>query len=1277
MMKQMPKSPNRQVKFMEVLFMKKRTLSMLTLLAMLVSIIGIAVPVSAAPTAAPTPNQITLANYIATGNVSGTTGTNDNNGGIYAESNALKANGQAGVYGFGTQGSGAGTSYHWGNNGQINKGGSYGTVNVWGTTTTATRNLLTQTFADDTTTVPATGLVLDDPSGIYLYESEFLPIVRGSANNFTYKFTGNDGKEIISLYLDRSNAVLRKGGTNISGASKSFPISTVGSTGAGGFVLAATATMPVGYLKVEFDFNNSTLSAWIVQRKTSSGSYSETQPTSSHLLIKDYNFGSDITELASTTIAGTVNSTQQYGFGFTFIKISQIPAQDIVDAAAAAFSHPDFTDVIDDIALPASFNGTDVSWISSEPGYMADDGTVIQLPQGSDLPLTMTPVFTRGTASATGTPVNVLLLDGSKVPATVTPETASFDKNIKSVGYLDVDITFDPGDWAFSALKNGAVTLVEDQDYTVSNNVYTIKKEYLKTLAAGTAALTFEATGGVSPVCTITINDSSTPAQFYSGLTAVEDKEAKTITLSGTDVNDVIDVRDVRDNYFYKLSTSASDYLKINSRSQASNMAINSNSFCNAFDGFTNTAGVLNLVYTSSRHTPSIIAFDLGEEKNWNELFIQFNTDTNAQKITQWEIYESNNSADFDAANNSNGALASNYAPSGSWGLLYASKAGESLGGETIKTNAKLELGAVSKSRYILMNIKAVSQTSSTTFNQSWCIAANYLRDVKSDEYKIDYSNQIIEVDDLASGIAVGDFLGNIIDNTSNLTVGVFADAIGTTSVTGNIADGNYLVTYYDNAGVKDIVRAYKIRPVLPRVTGAGLKTLSGSDVGGTVSISYDYLFDGDDDSIITWYSGETAIKTGTDKTYTIEVSDVGEMITAVITPKSGNLEGVSFTSQERGSGYSPIIGGNILEGLDSAKMTTTILKGSESVAVSNWTPANLKKMLDGNGQFAVGTSDSSNPAGKLIFTVKLNNARYLNTVNMAFYGEAFKTVKIEGKLNGGYGKDQDGNNVTAPLFNIPSKNTSAGGAIDPTIETCAPTLVDEIIFTADMSNIRYTNGLLYFEAFCDVTDEVAVQLDGKALELLGGFEKINSKVDIPEASEGIMYSNIEYDFSSVIGTLIDANGDIIFDGISAAGTIDIVCSRGEEHVSKTVPFSIFNTNLYEFSDFALNADSVEIEDAADLTLLDKTETITLTGNILRTVPGTFPLSVIVVGYDENGKLENIKVSDVTSTNSSYSLDCGQFLLGKNISELKVFAWDMPSQLPFAVNGITAKKKID
>lgn len=91
------------------------------------------------------------------------------------------------------------------------------------------------------------------------------------------------------------------------------------------------------------------------------------------------------------------------------------------------------------------------------------------------------------------------------VNATISPTAASYDKYTASAG---LSFTLAPGSYALTAIQNGIDPLVENTDYTVSNNVYTITQHYLDARAVGLVTLTFDMSGGADPTAAITISDS-------------------------------------------------------------------------------------------------------------------------------------------------------------------------------------------------------------------------------------------------------------------------------------------------------------------------------------------------------------------------------------------------------------------------------------------------------------------------------------------------------------------------------------------------------------------------------------------------------------------------------------------------------------------------------------------------------------------------------------------------------------------------------------------------
>lgn len=92
--------------------------------------------------------------------------------------------------------------------------------------------------------------------------------------------------------------------------------------------------------------------------------------------------------------------------------------------------------------------------------------------------------------------------------STITPDTASFDKN--SQNQTDISITMTLNGNTLSSIANGENTLVKDTDYTVSDNLVTIKKSYLATLENTTSNLTFHFSQGQDQTLAIAITDTST-----------------------------------------------------------------------------------------------------------------------------------------------------------------------------------------------------------------------------------------------------------------------------------------------------------------------------------------------------------------------------------------------------------------------------------------------------------------------------------------------------------------------------------------------------------------------------------------------------------------------------------------------------------------------------------------------------------------------------------------------------------------------------------------------
>lgn len=101
----------------------------------------------------------------------------------------------------------------------------------------------------------------------------------------------------------------------------------------------------------------------------------------------------------------------------------------------------------------------------------------------------------------------------------ITPTSATFDKY--NPDDIAVSVTYNNN--TLTGIKNDTITLVRGTDYTVSGNTVTILGSYLATLDTGTYKLTFDFSGGVDPVLTLTVTDSA-PSGAISITTAEFDK---------------------------------------------------------------------------------------------------------------------------------------------------------------------------------------------------------------------------------------------------------------------------------------------------------------------------------------------------------------------------------------------------------------------------------------------------------------------------------------------------------------------------------------------------------------------------------------------------------------------------------------------------------------------------------------------------------------------------------------------------------------------------------
>lgn len=101
----------------------------------------------------------------------------------------------------------------------------------------------------------------------------------------------------------------------------------------------------------------------------------------------------------------------------------------------------------------------------------------------------------------------------SELSASISPAVAVFDKNPSK--QADLIVTLNPKNNTLNAINCGSYTLVAGIDYTVDGNTLTVKKNFLAGQQTGTSKLTLDYSGGVDPVFTVAIGDTSAQTVIY------------------------------------------------------------------------------------------------------------------------------------------------------------------------------------------------------------------------------------------------------------------------------------------------------------------------------------------------------------------------------------------------------------------------------------------------------------------------------------------------------------------------------------------------------------------------------------------------------------------------------------------------------------------------------------------------------------------------------------------------------------------------------------------
>lgn len=246
----------------------------------------------------------------------------------------------------------------------------------------------------------------DSQEGIYVLETEFSILMRPQNGNDGYLYYILKGKnaagtdcEIARLVISLTSANGKLGGEAYMGnAENSARVAYLPYIQIGKEQLPAI----LSYLKVKIDFQNSTYSAWLVKRGDQNG-YAPTEASEEHLLVADAPFVSPAKVFTGIDVQEQ-NNYQGDRFDFTFMKVSELSAADVLAEAKAAMTesvilggNSNLQSVTENLNLPARFRNAEVTWKSSDTSVVREDGTVIRPGiSAPDQTVTLTAVLSRG-----------------------------------------------------------------------------------------------------------------------------------------------------------------------------------------------------------------------------------------------------------------------------------------------------------------------------------------------------------------------------------------------------------------------------------------------------------------------------------------------------------------------------------------------------------------------------------------------------------------------------------------------------------------------------------------------------------------------------------------------------------------------------------------------------------------------------------------------------------------------------------------------------------------
>lgn len=143
------------------------------------------------------------------------------------------------------------------------------------------------------------------------------------------------------------------------------------------------------------------------------------------------------------------------------------------------------------------------------------------------------------------------------VNAAINPTQAEFDKASGKETNITVDMTLNG--YTLNGILNGNTTLVSGADYTVTDSTVVISKDYLGLQPVGKVQLTFDFSGGIDRVLTVTVVDTTVvelgdiQVQMFNGNTSSTTNGIAPRIKLYNNCDTVVKLSDVKLRYYYTI----------------------------------------------------------------------------------------------------------------------------------------------------------------------------------------------------------------------------------------------------------------------------------------------------------------------------------------------------------------------------------------------------------------------------------------------------------------------------------------------------------------------------------------------------------------------------------------------------------------------------------------------------------------------------------------------------------------------------------------------------